>query len=361
MRSRSSRQRTAPSGGWPPGPGDARALYRPVLLAGGLVAAGLLFQELVTLLVAVLITVILAIPPAALATRLERHRVPRSIGALLGLVLIVGVFGGVMALVIPPVVDQGEQFVDDLPHTVDSAIEQVASITGAEPARVGDELQSALERYLDRPLRLIGPIASVGLGIIVVLTGLVFMLITAYYMAVRPQPLVDSVLRVLPPARRTSGLQVMERLREAWIGWLQGVAIDMLVTGFLLYLGLSILDVEFALLFAVFSAVLVVVPYFGAVLGGIPPVLFALTESPGKALLVLAIYLLVQQIEGNVIVPLVMSQRVKLHPAAIAIGVVVVGQLVGVIGLVVAVPLISTAVILTEELWIKPRERDTPT
>ena len=66
--------------------------------------------------------------------------------------------------------------------------------------------------------------------------------------------------------------------------------------------------------------------------------------------------MLVQQIEGNVIIPLVMAQRVKLHPALIAIGVVVVGQLFGFIGLFVAVPIISAAVILTDELWVKPNE-----
>jgi hypothetical protein len=59
-----------------------------------------------------------------------------------------------------------------------------------------------------------------------------------------------------------------------------------------------------------------------------------------------------------VIIPLVMAQRVKLHPALIAIGVVVVGQLLGVIGLFVAVPIISAAVILVDELWVKLNERD---
>ena len=69
------------------------------------------------------------------------------------------------------------------------------------------------------------------------------------------------------------------------------------------------------------SALLVVVPYFGAIAGAIPPTLFALTDSPGKALLVLVVYVAVQQIESNVTIPLVMAQTVRLHPAVIAIGV----------------------------------------
>ena len=99
-----------------------------------------------------------------------------------------------------------------------------------------------------------------------------------------------------------------------------------------------------------------VVPYFGAIVGAIPPVLFALTDSPGKALAVLIVYVLVQQIESNLIIPLVMSRTTRLHPALIAIGVVVVGSLFGVVGLFVAVPIISAVVILTEENWVREIE-----
>ena len=76
----------------------------------------------------------------------------------------------------------------------------------------------------------------------------------------------------------------MERLRSAWIGWMQGVVFDMFISGTLLYIGLTIIGLDFALVFAVLTALLVVVPYFGAIVGAIPPVLFALTISPGKAL-----------------------------------------------------------------------------
>ena len=192
-----------------------------------------------------------------------------------------------------------------------------------------------------------------------ILGALLLILITAYYMAVRPAPLLNGLVSVVPPARREHARHVMRRLREAWIGWMEGVGVDMLVTGLLLYIGLSLVGLDFAVFFAVLSALLVVVPYFGAIVGAIPPVLFALTDSPGKALVVLAVYVLVQQIESNVTIPLVMSQTVRLHPAVIAIGVVVVGQLFGFVGLFVAVPILSLIVIGVDELWVKPlEERD---
>jgi predicted PurR-regulated permease PerM len=137
---------------------------------------------------------------------------------------------------------------------------------------------------------------------------------------------------------------------------MEGVAIDMLVTGVFTYIGLTIVGLDFAIFFAVLSSLLVVVPYFGAIAGAIPPTLFALTDSPGKALLVLGAYVLVQQLESNVTIPIIMAQRVRLHPAVIAIGVVVVGQLFGFVGLFVAVPILSLIIIAVEEFWVKPVE-----
>ena len=124
----------------------------------------------------------------------------------------------------------------------------------------------------------------------------------------------------------------------------------------LLFVALTIIGLDFAIFFAVLSALLVVVPYFGAIAGAIPPTLFALTDSPGKALIVLGAYVLVQQIESNVTIPVVMAQRVRLHPAMVAIGVVVVGQLFGFVGLFVAVPILALIVIAVEEFWVKPIE-----
>ena len=138
---------------------------------------------------------------------------------------------------------------------------------------------------------------------------------------------------------------------------MQGMLADMLITGVLVYVGLTVIGLDFAIFFAVFSAVLVLIPYFGAIIGAIPPVLFALTDSVELALLTLAIYVLIQQIEGNVTIPLIMADRVKLHPAAVAIGVVIIGQLFGFIGLFVAVPILSLVVILVDELWVKQMER----
>jgi len=333
-------------------------LSRAVLLAAALLLFGLLFQELVTLLIAILITVLLAIPLAACATKLERYRVPRPVGALVGVLIGVGVFVGLLALIIPSFADQAQQFVDEVPAIVEDLEGTVADITGSQPSEVGVEVQQFLQRYTDDPGELIGPLASLGLNVAGVLGAFLLMLITAYYMAINPDPLVNGVESLFPPDRRAWAQQVITRLRASWIGWMEGVLFDMVLTGVLLYVGLSLIGLDFAIFFAVFSAILVLIPYFGAIVGAIPPTLFALTDSPELALLTLGIYLLIQQIESNVTIPLVMANRVKLHPAVVAIGVVLIGQLFGFFGLFVAVPILSLIVILVDEGWVKPQEAE---
>ena len=335
--------------------GQLPVAYRAVLLAAGLLVFGLLFQQLITLLVAILVTVIISIPLGLVADRLE-PRVPRAIGAFAALLAGIAALAAVLALIIPPFIDQAEEFVDEVPATVEDLEALVGDVIGANPTEVGNSVQDFLESYVEDPETLIDPLTAIGLSVVGVLGALIFMLLTAYFIAVRPQPLVDGILALFPPARRDGVLGLMRRLRDAWIGWLQGVAVDMLVTGVLLFVGLTLIGLDFAIFFAVFSALLVVIPYFGAILGAVPVVLFALAESPGTALAALIVYLVVQQIESNMIIPLVMAQRVKLHPALIAIGVVLVGQLFGFVGLFVAVPIISAIVILVDELWVKPLE-----
>ena len=334
----------------------AQLAYRTVLLAAGLLLFGLLFRQLVTLLLAILTVVILAIPLAAAARKLESFGVPRPVGALVTLLGGLAALGLLIYLLIPPFVDQTNEFVEDVPAIVKDLEKVYADITGQSTGEVGDKVQRFFERYTDDPDRLIGPLTSIGLNVAGILGALVLILITAYYIAIRPDPLVNGLVRLAPPPRREHLRHVLGRIRQSWIGWMEGVAIDMLVTGVMLYVALTIVGLDFAIFFAVLSALLVVVPYFGAIAGAIPPTLFALTDSPGKALLVLGAYILVQQLESNVTIPVIMAQRVRLHPAVIAIGVVVVGQLFGFVGLFVAVPILSLIIIAVEEFWVKPIE-----
>ncbi|UJA19480.1 AI-2E family transporter [Thermoleophilia bacterium SCSIO 60948] len=331
---------------------------RAVILGLLLVAGGLVFQQIASLAIATLITILMAIPLEALANYLNRYRIPRAIGALIGILIGAAVLTGVLMLVIPPLVEQTDMLISQIPEVVDSLEGQIDGITGDSTGSAAMSVQSFFEGIISDPGQLAGPVASIGLSIASGLGAIVLIVVTAFYMAVRPEPLTSGLLALVPPDRRGWAREVMARLRRAWVGWMQGVGVDMLLTGVLVYVGLLLIGLDYAIVFAVFSAVLVIIPYFGAILGAIPPILIGLADSPEKALLALGVYVVVQQIESNATIPLVMADRVKLHPAVVAIGVVVVGQLFGFVGLIVAVPILSAAVILVDELWVKRTEAE---
>ena len=120
----------------------------------------------------------------------------------------------IIGLLIPPFVDQTDRFVKNVPHVVDDLENVYADWTGQDPGQVGDRVQKFVEKWTDDPERLIGPITSIGLNIAGVLAALLLILITAYYMAIRPEPLVDGLVRLFPPPRRDHARFVLDRMRR---------------------------------------------------------------------------------------------------------------------------------------------------
>lgn len=327
---------------------------KAVILAATLYVAYHLLGQLLTLFVLVIVTLIVSIALSAAAGRLEHRGLPRPAGTLLTLLAGLAVVALLVVLVVLPFFSELKRLADALPTIVSDLESRAGDATGVGKNEVGERLQDGLQGFIDRPGKLLGPLAAFGLNVAGLLGTVVLILMAAFYIAVNPRPLVDGALSLFPSERHARVCEVMCDIRTAWIGWLRGVLIDMAVTGILLYVGLLAIGMDYALVFAMISALLVVVPYVGAILGGVPPVLFGLAESPGKALAAFGVYVLVQQIEGNVIIPVVMARAVDLHPAVVLVGVLVVGRLFGFVGLFVAVPVISMTIILVRELWVRP-------
>jgi predicted PurR-regulated permease PerM len=330
-----------------------RTIYRAVLLAFALIVGGLLFKELITLVLAVLIVVIIALPLASFADFLERFHIPRGLGAVIGLLILFGAIAGLILLVIPAFSTEVNKFADSLPSVVDKLRHRLGSITGTSPTKIGKQLQDFVNGYTQHPAKLLGPLTSIGGTVVAALAAIVVVILTALYTAIHPTPLINGMVRLVPPGERDHARQILARLRTAYMGWLRGLIAGMLVLGTLTYIGLQIIGLPLAVFFAIFTAIAMIIPYFGALASSIPPILYALTFSPTKAILVAALYIVAHQLEGNIIQPLVVARAVKMHPAVIAVGVVAVEELFGFVGLIVAVPILATIQILISELWIK--------
>jgi predicted PurR-regulated permease PerM len=332
-------------------------IYKAILLAFGLVIAAMIFQALSTLILGVLIVAVIASPLAAFADLLERWHIPRAIGATLGLFIGLGAIAGLVALIVPVFSREVTHFVNDLPQIGDSLSRRLGRLTGSSPAHISAQIQHFINNYTHNPSKLLGPAALVGESVAAGVAAIIVILLTSLYTAIHPEPLVDGMIRLFPIPRRPHAQHVLLRLRTAYLAWLRGLFVGMVVLGTLTYVGLLAVGLNFAAFFAVFTAVAMIVPYFGALASSIPPILYALTISPQKAIVVAIIYILAHQLESNIIQPLVVARTVKLHPAVVAIGVVAVDQLFGFIGLLIAVPIIATVTILADELWVKNLEQ----
>jgi len=332
-------------------------LYKTVLLAFGLVIAAMIFEALVTLVLGVLIVVIIATPLSAFADLLNRWHIPRAVGATLGLLLGLGALAGLVALIVPVFSREVNRFAASLPAIGDSLTRRLGRLTGSSPGHITAQIQHFVTNYTHDPSKLLGPVASFGASVAAGVAAIIVVLLTALYTAIHPEPLVSGFIRLFPIPRRPHVHHILVRLRTTYIAWLRGLFTGMVVLGGLTYVGLQIVGLPFAAFFAVFTAVAMIVPYFGALASSIPPIAFALTISTKEAVLVAIIYIVAHQVESNLIQPLVVARTVKLHPAVVAIGVVAVDQLFGFIGLLIAVPLIATVTVLVDELWVRPLER----
>ena len=337
---------------------SARAVvaYRVVGLAAALTLFALLFQQLVTLFTASVLVLIISVPLSCAAGKAERLGLPRALGAVTGLLLALAAAVALGLLVVPGFAAEARQFAVRLPTILAGAEHEAHVLTGVSGAKLNADVSQFTQGYVHHPDRLLGPLETIAIGLVGLLIAVIVMVVAALYIAIDPGPLRNGLLLLLPADRRFQAERVMTQIRTAWLGWLLAMGIDMLVLGSLVYIGMRLVGIQFALGFAVFSALMTVIPNYGSVISAIPPILVGLSQSPQTALLVLVVYIIVNQIEGNLILPLVMARRVDLHPALVSIGLLVMAQLFGIVGALIAIPLLSLLMILVQELWIAPQE-----
>ena|GEM_PF-812817 len=331
---------------------------RAIFIVFVLVALVLVFPEVVGLLLLCLLVVIVAIPLARAGTALERFRVPRYVGVPLTLLLALAVIGGIIALLVPSFVSEGRALVNGLPDTVQSLQNKFRHATGSRRSSSGESFQHFVRGYTNHPDRLLGPATQVGSTLAGVLTSIIAVLLTAVFTAIRPEPLIGGLLRIAPPPRRGDMARLLERLAAAYMGWLRGLLVAMVLLWLLTFAGFTLIGLDYAVVFATITAIATVVPYFGAIVSAIPPLAYAITISPQKAVLVLLIYVVAHIAEGDLISPLVMSRAVRIPPAMVAVGVLAVDRLFGFAGLLVAVPIVVTVKLAVEELWVRPMEEE---
>ncbi|HYH80542.1 MAG TPA: AI-2E family transporter, partial [Longimicrobium sp.] len=178
-------------------------------------------------------------------------------------------------------------------------------------------------------------------------------LVMGIYLASRPEMYREGIIALAPPVHRELVRDILGDLKRSLRAWIGGQMIAMVTLGFLTWIGLELLNVPFSLAFGVFTGAAVLVPFFGSLLSTILPALMVVGSGGlGQALLVVLLGMVIHVIEGNVIHPIVMERRVHLPPVLSITSVLVMGELLGFIGLLVAVPVLATTIVIVRRIYV---------
>ena len=334
------------------------SLLQPVRLAlalGLLVAGGLLFYELVGVIEVLALALLIALILDPAVNLLVRLRIPRFLALLVVLAGVVVGIGLLGYIVLPILLDQGGDFLAQAPGVARSIQEYIQDLGESYPGLPGSEgasfdLTSAIQEVIQRAGEL-WRITTRGASLLLQAVGAVVM---ALYMVSNPRPLVNGVLALFPLESRGRVEEILMLIRERVSGWIIGQIAAMVLIFILTWIGLAVLDVEYAFTLAVLTGALEIVPFFGPILSAVPPTLIAFADSPTKALVVIIIYIAIHQIEAHIISPMVMARSVQLHPVMVILAVLAMGDLLGVAGVILAVPTAAVVTVLLDELYVKP-------
>ena len=307
-------------------------------------------------ILAFLLTILLSIILSAPVNYLARRGWPRTWGVLAviaALAAMLWLFG--LALV-PAVETQSREFVEAFPTLLEEALTLANRLQsffglGTQIGLDPESLSSVGREFLTGST--VSTAAGVGLTAATVVSLAVVVFISTIYLVIRPEPWVNGFVSLFPAEWRQRTREVLQILYQTVQRWFLGQLAAMTFIAVFWAISLSLIGVPFALLLGIFSGLISFIPYLGALISVVLPVLLALISDPFSAVWVILAFIIIQQIEGNLLQPIVMSRAVDLHPALVIFAILVMGTLFGLIGVFLAVPLVAVLQVLVRELWVK--------
>jgi len=332
------------------------------VLIGAIFAILLLFflYSVADVLFLLFIAALISIYLAAFTDVLERRiGVPRWFG--LSVALLVSLVGlvGIAWLVVPPVLLQTQDLLTALPKLLAQGEETLLRLASRYPVLLQLVSPGAEPGHgFDGALAKIGAYFT---GLFPYLFGaahamvLVFsVLVMGVYMTLRPGLYTEGMIALAPPVHRDLVRDILDELGHTLRAWIVGQILAMTFLGTLTWIGLMLLQVPYALAFGVFTGLAVIVPFFGTLISTLLPALFVLSDAgPLHALFVVLLGVVLHLVEANFIHPLIMERQVNLPPVLSILSVLIMAKLLGAIGLLVAVPVLATVLVIVRRIYVE--------
>ncbi len=310
-----------------------------------IVVGAYIFWILRDLALLVLTAIIIASAIEPLVALFIRAHLPRFIAAFLVYVLVFGSLFALLYFFFPPIVADMANFLAAVPQYLET-LKVSTSFSGLADATsligTGQETQTALQTLL--ALQSVFAASSGGVfQLLITFFGGIFsfslVIILSFYFALQDTG-VDDFLRLVLPARHEEYAVDLWKRSQKKIGlWMQGQVLLSVIVGILVYLGLLIIGIPYALLLAVFTAISEIIPIFGSLLAGTVAVVVAYSHGGlPLALIVVGLYIVVNQFESNLIYPLIVKKVVGVPPLLVIVALIAGYTLAGFLGVLLSVP-----------------------
>lgn len=339
--------------------------FAPILTATVLTVLLLwLFKTVAQVFVLLMLGILLSLYFGAVADWIKRHtRAPDGValaGAILGSVGVLVLLGWIL---IPPVISQTRQLVEQLPTFISSweaGIDKLADQFPALRSIVGTpgehKTLTAIYGTFSHELT---TVPTKVLGIVDLAISIFAVIVMGIYLALHPALYREWLIALFPPIHRDLVRDVLGDLGDTLRAYIVGQTMTMTFLGAITAVGLYLLNVPFWLPFGIFTGLVAIVPFFGTLLSTTLPALFVLTGKPfhgltplAHALLIVGLGVVVHLIEGNIVSPLVMSRKVDLPPVLTIMSVLVIGKLLGGLGLIIALPTLAALMVIVRRILI---------
>jgi predicted PurR-regulated permease PerM len=305
------------------------------------------------------ISVLYAIYLSAITEALQRRlAAPRAAGLFIAVFLTAVGAGGVIYLIVPPVIQQFQELIQAMPALMASWEVELLTATDRSPFLAS--LLGRLEEGETYTGAIVAQVGSYFRGVVpYLLSGFTFVihllsiLVMGMYMALRPALYREGFILLAPPVHRELVRDILYDLGRTLRAWIVGQLLGMLVLGGLTWIGLELLGVPYALAFGVFTGAVAIVPFFGTLFSTLLPALFVLgTGGAMHALWVVLLGVGVHAFEANVVSPMIMERQVKLPPVLSIMAVLIMAHLLHLVGLFVAVPVLAVIMVVARRVYV---------
>lgn len=279
---------------------------------------------------------------------LHRKKIPKGAAVIGMYAILILILSGIITVLVPPISQQFSQLSTNFSRAWDTLVSLLGP-GSALPESVSAQFQDVTAFFESQLPRATGGIFSTVSGILGSIISFFIVLVITFYFLVEESGLKRMIRSIVPAQYQPYLYRLLIRIQNKLGLWIRGQLILSLIVFVMVYVGLLLLQVEYALVLALLAAVLEFIPYIGPLVAGFFAVFLTIFTSPFKALLIVVLYFVIQQVENHILVPKIMQKTIGLNPIISIIALLIGARIGGVVGIIIAIPVVTAVSVFIKD------------